>query len=101
MIRLVAGKRDGTGNGKEEKIGSDRKGEVIDLKRENREEKKRHYKAGRRKEGEKCSTNCSVILGPNERNGQIAAKVGSRQEASNEKETTLRQTHSEQGENNF
>lgn len=58
---------------------------MIDLKRKNREEKKRHYKAGRREEGEECSTNCSLILGPNERNGQIVAKVGSRQEASNEK----------------
>lgn len=56
---------------------------MIDLKRENGEEKKRHYKAGRREEGEECSTNCSVILGPNERNGQTVAEVESRQEASN------------------
>lgn len=39
----------------------------------------------RKGEEEGRSTNCSVVSGPNERSGQIAGEVGSRQEAPNEK----------------
>ena len=57
----------------------------MDSKRENRKGENEALEIWRRGEGEDRSTNCSVIPGPNERNGQIVGEVGSRQEVPNEK----------------